>query len=548
MKYIIIFVFIIVTCLPLKTFAQCSDPNDSVCNYEEAIGTICVCIDNRPDPPVEFVDFIFLPNAGVELLNGRDDEGTLLRWRIWSPVKGSSGSLGIIKADAADDFDVKISPPGGGPGAYNITNIDLTPDNPENFSNITGGGNIQFIAGLTVQQSASGQGGEVQNLILGDTTGNITIPVLKSMTMIGGQKGGIIAITDRIDGPGWELTGQVLGNIITIADIVQGQVLMSNTALEFYGSLELLNGISSNGTVNIYLDMSFNTQIKLHHKNISGYLRLLGSNAGIIENGGVVTGEVVLASGIGNTFSGTATFDEVISASANDIPSSKIQVTNYADMNGTLHILGSMDGDIITYDICDNGLVWVAGDSIGDIIVNGNLDGDIIVDGNVFGNIDIHGNIATGSIRVNGDLIGSVNVDGYLGQSAHIAVNGNTAGMIDIGQYTERLSLIQVSGLDAGGAIRINSTQDNFSARGNIYIGTITSVQPVVFDGCIRIYDEVMTNDGGNLYGTIAIIGCHEAKDLNICIDGNNEGNIFVRQFGCNYSFNSVQYSCQKCP
>ncbi|RJP39365.1 MAG: hypothetical protein C4547_03575 [Phycisphaerales bacterium] len=88
------------------------------------------------------------------------------------------------------------------------------------------------------------------------------------------------------------------------------------------------------------------------------------------------------------------------------------------------------------------------------------------------------------------------------------------------------------------------------NAGGDIHVGPDddTSTDPVVFDGCIRIYD----NDGqpvpdhGDLDGDITVNGCYAtADDLNITVDGDISGAITINQDTCQ---NQVTWTEGNCP
>lgn len=171
--------------------------------------------------------------------------------------------------------------------------------------------------------------------------------------------------------------------------------------------------------------------------------------------------------------------------------------------------------------------------SLGLIDVQGDLQGDIIIGGDVD---------SEGSVLVGGALVAPA-----LGGAGSIVVTGTIAGTVAIDEQTDANTLIQaVAGLT--GKILINDSQGNFDAGGSINIGPIVALFPmndVTFDGCIRIFDNGGLS-GGSLEGDITVTGCHATSDdLNICIDGSDNGNVFIKQSGCT---NQVDWSCVGCP
>lgn len=130
-------------------------------------------------------------------------------------------------------------------------------------------------------------------------------------------------------------------------------------------------------------------------------------------------------------------------------------------------------------------------------------------------------------------------------------VRGNFDGDIEIGEGTSAQSQIKLPvSLDEDGTIQVNTSQGDFDAGGLIQIGVppIPSAPRLVyFDGCIRIFDEAGTGDGGDLTGSIVVYGCHvTGDDLNICIDGDDNGNVSIIQTDCPTV--EVGYSCGGCP
>lgn len=138
-----------------------------------------------------------------------------------------------------------------------------------------------------------------------------------------------------------------------------------------------------------------------------------------------------------------------------------------------------------------------------------------------------------------------------LSGTGRILIDDLCDGSINVLRGTAANSLVRMTGgLDDHGTIEINSSRGAYDAGGNIHVGPDdgTSSDPVVFDGCIRIYDDngAPVPDHGDLDGYITINGCHAtADDLNICIDGFVNGSININQPDCQ---NQVTRSCGTCP
>ncbi len=126
-------------------------------------------------------------------------------------------------------------------------------------------------------------------------------------------------------------------------------------------------------------------------------------------------------------------------------------------------------------------------------------------------------------------------------------IAGESSGAIKVGKQTGSLTLIQVAeGLAPGSTIEINTTEGSFDAEGDIHIGgTTPTARP--FDGRIRIYDKILGSVNGHLKSAIDVIGCHDDEEiLNICVDGNDGGNITLPQTDCTYQ--TATHSCGTCP
>jgi len=94
-----------------------------------------------------------------------------------------------------------------------------------------------------------------------------------------------------------------------------------------------------------------------------------------------------------------------------------------------------------------------------------------------------------------------------------------------------------IDGLYQGATIQINTDEGDYDAKGDIYIGDPGGEpQNVIFDGCIRVYYDPSSGDGGDLEGDIDVVGCHATADaLIIQIDGSINGTITIDDVGCEH-------------
>jgi len=132
-----------------------------------------------------------------------------------------------------------------------------------------------------------------------------------------------------------------------------------------------------------------------------------------------------------------------------------------------------------------------------------------------------------------------------------VLIDGLCDAAIEIEEKTHSNSLIRMTdGLDDNGTILINSSAGDLDAGGYIHVGPDdgTSTDPVVFDGCTRIYDDdgQPVPDHGDLNGDITLNGCHAtADDLNIAVEGALNGSITINQATRQ---NQVTWSPGDCP
>ncbi len=370
-------------------------------------------------------------------------------------------------------------------------------------------GSITITEDMAGEVTAAGDlasGGEIS--VGGSVSGDIEV----SNDVTGGD----IVLSDELAGGTLTVVGDVssASSTITIADMVTagyGNHSLADFQQDFEGSLILSSGIKANQEVRIGGQLASNQSIDLNSQAVAGTLKISGGGSGTISDGGAVSGTVILADGSANTYSGTATFASVEG-------SGQIKTLNGAHISGQLNITADCSGDID-----------ITGDLSADIDIGEDLKGDIAVDGDM-------------------TSTGSITVDGMLGGSGRILVGGQSAGPIKLGKKTESLTLILVEeGLATGATIEINTSRGVFDAEGDIHIGPSANPVPLPFDGCIRIYDALIGGGGGNLKGDLDVVMCHDdQEDLNICIDGDDGGNVTLVQTGCTYQ--TATWTCGTCP
>ncbi len=445
-------------------------------------------------PPVAPDDYEITGND-VELKTGS------MTWRIW--LEGAN-NLGTITCPYPANFGVKFEDDTGGPGATRVTDINLIPSDPGNYSNITGGRITNLIFGLEVQQSQpAGVGGEVDNFTIGDINGDIDIPVLRSLTCTGGLKTGDVTVSDKIDGEGFEVTGNWFGGTFSIADIVSGEVLFSNANLDFFGTLDLLNGVPSGGTVTMHLEMVPGSVINLNGKGVAGVLQFQHSSRGNIINGGAITGQVRLASGTGNAFFGTATFASISNPGY-------VRVVDSADLEGTIavtgitsgvafpiRVSGDVNGGTITLGALQNARITLQGSvtSQGQVTITDQIGGgsEVYIEQDLGGTLTLTTGIEAGNtMKIGGPLLASGQID---------LNNADVAGTL----------LIESEGrgrINSGGAVTGTVTLAN--GTGNAFSGTATFAD-VSATGTVQTISSAdlsgRCETTGSMAGSISISG-----------------------------------------
>ena len=298
--------------------------------------------------------------------------------------------------------------------------------------------------------------------------------------------------------------------------------------------------------------------IDLNGADMAGILGVRkGQNNSRIIAGGAVSGILYPGEGSTGFFNGTVTVSSV-SATGTAPGESRGEIEAFlgAALNGTVIVdginaglieaSGPFTGQINVGSVAASGVIETGQAALGNIVVNGVCEGAIEIGGDLTGTVDINGALTS---------TGSITVDATLGEGGLIVVGGLTEGAIRIGEKTADLSSIHLSGgLDLGGTVEINTSKSAFNAEGVINVGSagcFLNPPDVTFDGCIRIYKDWASGHYGDLDGAIVVSGCHvlpappEPNDLNICVDGADNGNVRICQSGCP---NQVGWSCNTCP
>ncbi|MCH8253473.1 MAG: hypothetical protein IID36_13580, partial [Planctomycetes bacterium] len=415
------------------------------------------------------------------------------------------------------------------------------------------GGNL---SGLLDVDSATGTQFHYEIDIAGDVSGTIELgSMFAAWVRVGGDLTGTYKVTEVMARSCMVVNGGVTAtSLIDVADMtsVQGDptgtypsgiVLNKNcnggTCEDTAGSIILHEGLRINQTLVVYGTLASSADIDLKSKPMAGLILLSKGGAGDIINGGTVTQSVVIN---GNTFhceptafavcdEGNMTCDVILGDSAGDTFSGQASFSGVAD-----------DGEVHAEDV--DGSIKFVGDMAGTIDINGTLGGK----GNVYivGNLTSTGTLSVGEdvkgdIDITGDHDGTIAVTGSLAGLGRILVDGPADGGIVIGEENVALTLINLAaGLGSNGTIVINDSQGNFNANGTIHSGPTAIGDPPVgtkFDGCIRVKDN-----GSGLFGSlgpfarIEVVGCL-AHDIDICIDGDDNGKIRLAQMGCSPTY-----------
>ncbi|MHC4065773.1 MAG: translocation/assembly module TamB domain-containing protein [Planctomycetota bacterium] len=488
------------------------------CVENESGPEICVSFDGAA-PVLDFdfrVDYATDPsNPSVELIAGN------LTWNVRSDNDGDPGAIGSITIDPTEEveaYGVSITD-GNDPGAKDVASIILAEKDWTGYSNITDGDLSGNLTGdLKLVQDGQGNGGDILLLVIdGDVSAKIDVPVITGDVYIVGEFSGDFSVTDGMKGGLLWFGDDVLSSAdVRIANLksYQQQTSLLVFERELFGDLVLDNGVPEYQTVRVLTGLAGTGSIDLKSEGVAGSLLLNSAMTGAqILNGGNVTGEVRLADGTGSKFGGSATFSGL---------SGMVKMLNGGSLDGTLTI----DGNVTT-----GGWITISGDlkSSGEISVTGDF-------ADTLGNddIDIGGDVA-GDIDLDGDFDGSIQIDGTLESTGRILIDGLVDGPVTIEEETVALSQIRMTdGLGTDGSITINDSTGDYDANGTIYIGAPSIPLPdVSYDGWINIKGPA-EGSGGDLEGTITVVGCHETDDdLDICICGDTNGTRTITQGGC---------------
>lgn len=466
-----------------------------------------------------------------------------LTWKIWSTDSdnpSSIGDIGVISCPVAGNFGVKILDNSNNAAARDVKGVNLIPTSGSNYSNVTGGHITGDLSGpFKVQKSSGGSGGELSGNFIIDgkvtSTGSVEVPLISSLLDVFGDFEGNIVI-GTIDNDTVRVRGSLSGDVDIEEAIADGNLMVfrnvaSSSAIvihdmtgdstasfawqdgegaspeyTFAGDLLLENGIPAGAYVDIEGYTTSTSSINLNGYDLAGQLDTADGGLANISGIDEVSGGLWLGVGFqGITYSGNLTVGSVAAA----------------------------------------GYIWsYSGSLYGTIHVNGNMSGAIGIEGNVLGNG------CFGNIEIDGDMSGAMYIVD-LRNTAEIKVDGLLSGDVYIMNGTVGGSLINVvEGIDSGGSIVVNENRQNSDADGTIYIGLISHTPPtpsVIFDGSIKIKDNVAHTNGGDLTGAITVRGCHATSaNLDICICGTNSGTVTIAQSGCSPT---VTWSCVSgCP
>jgi hypothetical protein len=482
---------------------------------------------------------------------------------------GAPANIGSLTTTDDEHYAVTIIN-GTDPGAADVGSMVLRPTD-NHHSSLAGGEISGDLTGpLALLKDTSGNGGDITGwfTIGGDASGTISVPKISGALIIEGNASSLITVSDKLYGGGLWVQGETLSTAdIRIADMESDGMYGSIVELEggLAGDLVLDSGIPAGQFVELADELTSTGSIDLNGGDVAGMLDLYRGGAGMVVNGGTVTGTGKVFLGLLGSFSGDATFSAVSNGGDVEIG---------GNLSGDLYITNDMAGDVtVGLDVQFGGLISVGGDvtgigniSVDDDLLSGGLiavGGDVTADGVISIGDDCLGDVTIidellGRVNISNDLSGDVyikgdvtkhatydNVDigGELKSTGRVLVSGLCDGTITVGQETEALSLIHLlEGIDDDGSIIINDDKGSYSAHGTIHVGPTswTTLPDITFDGSIWVKDAAGGGEG-DLKGAINVVGCHAtADDLDICIDADGEENITITQLGCTYQVAAV--------
>lgn len=306
--------------------------------------TIHVAWDEAIQPVVNQDYFIHTTSPATEDFPNVELTTGSLTWRIWSTDTDNTdniGDIGVISSPSAANFAVAIrsDPATYAPGARNVKGIVLVPTSPANHGSVSSG----IIAGqitdeVTVQADAFSNGGELNLIVSGAVTADMTIRKVNYLGISNTVSGAIVIdeLAGGLDMGG--LTGSVsigtisaYGSNIRIFNPLSGSLevtefaeytavflptgltasgllsfgdLLASIAIqigsspgfrEMAGTIQFHGGINDS-VVNIYAELTLSGVIDLNHSGVSegGEFNVLGGGEGSIINGGLIVGSVSL--------------------------------------------------------------------------------------------------------------------------------------------------------------------------------------------------------------------------------------------------------------
>ncbi len=456
-------------------------------------------------------------------------------------------------------------------------------------------GNVTSTATISVDEFEEVEQTDGDFLIGGNVAGAIEIGINRSsMFRISGDLSGTVDVTQTLDSGRMFFDGDVASTgIIQVADMEgDNPRLLFAGDKTFNGKVVLTSGIPA-GRLCFFGGFGSSAVVDLTSDDVAGDLDLFAGGSGSITNGGAVTGTVVLGDG---NISATAVFSGSASFASVDASSVGIWLNTGADLSGTIDVSGNVAGEInVDGDVLSSGHIDIGGGLVGELVVGGAMSGQVDIGSTVAGTSETYaisiggamsGDIAIGShltedvqvsgemtntatLTVSGSLNGDVSfglsVDGTIDAQTELGSSGSITiaeqlkargrvlvdelawGPISVGEDTVALSLIHVvEGIASTGSITINNSAGAFDADGDIRVGTTNVTPPldsVTFDGSILIKKQNGGTGGGDLTGTIRVVGCHatgDDLDIGIC-GGDGCGNIEIVQTNCT---NQVEADC----
>lgn len=409
-----------------------------------------------------------------------------------------------------------------------ITSGSVAGGTIEIFDDVSGAVTTGMVDGGTITVGGSVSGTVAASGII-DGFVNIAKDVSGTLRILRGISGSYVSIDENVTASGDVILGPLTNSpqFGTSINIGSGEI----GDFEMAGYLTFLNGISADATVSVRNTIAATGIVDLNHGGVAGYADFAGGGTGQFINGGTIesTGHLWLGGTHDITWAGYASFDAVGDWGVIE--------TEAAHIDGTIDVAGDVNGYVVA--------------RFGDLGPNANL----IVGGNVgpLGTVGSLGNPGSfghcqGSVKVRGDVSGQILIGEELASTGSIDVDGLVIGQVVVNGETQVGSSIALGGIAASGSVRVNDTQGDFNANGNIVVSGVGSAfQPTVeFDGCIGVKGNG-SGSYGDLNGRILVTGCHAtADDLNICIDGNVNGAVTIRQYSC---LNQVGWSCtSQCP